>query len=72
MGGPKSLLDKYGSIRIPDAYKYLRIAAVERDLWLECMGRALRLQDYPESLIDYLLRQLYIPAGRIRQACMHG
>jgi len=70
MGGPKPFVEKYGPIRIPDAHKHLRITAVERDLWLECMGRALRQQDYPAALIDYLLRQLYIPAERIRQACM--
>ena len=72
MGGPKPFVEKYGPIRIPAAHKHLRITAVERDLWLECMGHALRRQDYPEALIDYLLRQLYILAERIRQACMGG
>ena len=70
MGGPKPFVEKYGPIRIPDAHKHLQITTLERDLWLECMGRALRQQDYPAALIDYLLRQLYIPAERIRQACM--
>jgi hemoglobin len=70
MDGPRPFVEKYGPIRIPDAHKHLRITAVERDLWLECMGRALCQQDYPAALVDYLLRQLYIPAERIRQACM--
>jgi len=52
MGGPKPFVEKYGPIRIPDAHKHLRITALERDLWLECMGRALRRQDYPAALID--------------------
>ena len=69
MGGPRPFVDKYGPIRIPDAHKHLRITTLERDLWLECMSRALSQQDYPAALIDYLLRQLYIPAERIRQAC---
>ena len=70
MGGPKPFVEKYGPIRIPDAHKHLQVTAIERDLWLDCMGRALHQQDYPVTLIDYLLRQLYIPAERIRQACM--
>jgi len=69
MGGPKPFVEKYGPIPMPPTHKHLRIIALERDLWLECMGRALRQQNYPTALIDYLLRQLYIPAERIRQAC---
>ena len=70
MGGPKPFVEKYGPIRIPQAHQHLSITALERDLWLECMGHALQRQDYPAALKDYLLRQLYIPAERIRQACM--
>ncbi len=70
MGGPKPFVEKYGPIRIPDAHKHLQVTAIERDLWLDCMDRALHQQDYPVTLVDYLLRQLYIPAERIRQACM--
>jgi len=70
MGGPKPFIEKYGPIRIPQVHKHLRITATERDLWLECMARALGEQDYPAGLVDYLLRQLYIPAERIRQTCM--
>ncbi len=70
MGGPKPFVEKYGPIRIPHAHKHLKITAVERDLWLECMQNALSLQDYPVNLVDYLLLQLFIPAERIRQACM--
>ena len=70
MGGPKPFVAKYGPISIPNVHRHLQITEVERDLWLECMGRALHQQDYPAALIDYLLRQLFIPAERIRQACM--
>ena len=69
MGGPRPFVEKYGPIRIPQAHQHLSITALERDLWLECMGQALRQQDYPSELVDYLLRQLYIPAERIREAC---
>ncbi|HUV21162.1 MAG TPA: group II truncated hemoglobin [Gammaproteobacteria bacterium] len=70
MGGPKPFIDKYGPIRIPAAHSHLQVTEVERDLWLECMGRALQQQNYPMALIEYLLQQLFIPAERIRQACM--
>ena len=70
MGGPKPFIEKYGTIRIPDAHKHLDITAVERDLWLDCMAHALAEQDYPPALVEYLLQQLYIPAERVRQVCM--
>ncbi len=70
MRGPKPFLEKYGPIRIPHAHKHLKITEIERDLWLECMQNALNQQDYPVSLVDYLLHQLFIPAERIRQASM--
>ena len=69
MGGPKPFVEKYGPIRIPAAHQHLPITEVERDLWLDCMSRALCRQDYPEALVEYLLRQLFVPAERIRQAC---
>ena len=70
MGGPKPFVDKYGPISIPNVHRHLQITEIERDLWLECMGRALHQQDYPPALIDYLSGQLFIPAERIRQVCM--
>ena len=57
-------------IRIPEAHKHLDITMVERDLWLECMARALSEQDYPSALVEYLQHQLFIPAERVRQVCM--
>lgn len=70
MGGPKPFIEKYGRIRIPEAHKHLDITTVERDLWLECMARALAEQDYPPDLVEYLQQQLFIPAERVRQVCM--
>jgi hemoglobin len=70
MGGPKPFIEKYGPIRIPEVHRHLDITALERDLWLDCMSRALAEQDYSPVLVEYLLQQLYIPAERVRQACM--
>ena len=69
MGGPRPFLEKYGRISIPGAHQHLQVTEVERDLWLECMARALRQQGYADDLIEYLLRQLSIPAERVREAC---
>ena len=70
MGGPRPFVEKYGSISIPNAHRQPKITEVERDLWLDCMACALALQDYPSSLVEYLQRQFYIPAERVRSVCM--
>jgi hemoglobin len=70
MGGPKPFVEKYGRIQIPVVHKHLKVTEFERDLWLDCMAQALNQQDYPQAFIDYLNEQFFIPADRIRQACM--
>jgi hemoglobin len=70
MGGPKPFIEKYGSIRIPVVHQHLQVTEVERDLWLDCMLRAMKQQGYPNALVDYLTKQFFIPAERVRQACM--
>ena len=69
MGGPRPFVEKYGPIAIPVVHRHLDITEVERDMWLDCMRRALEEQDYPEDLVEYLNQQFFIPADRIRQAC---
>ena len=68
MGGPRTYSNRYGSINIPSAHAHLPITEQHRDLWLECMERALRTQPYPEELVEYLLAQLAIPAERAQIA----
>ena len=70
MGGPRPFVEKYGSIAIPVVHRHLDVTEVERDMWLDCMRRALDEQDYPADLVEYLNRQFFVPADRIRQACM--
>jgi hemoglobin len=67
MGGPRLFNEKYGPISIPSAHAHLAVTEVERDLWLSCMQEALAHQDYPDSLVQYLLKELAVPAERIRQ-----
>lgn len=65
-GGPRLYNEKYGPISIPQVHQHLKVTAAERDQWLNCMALALRDQDYPQELRDYLLTQLGIPAERVR------
>jgi len=67
-GGPKRYSERYGPIQIPAAHRHLPVSTEERDIWLDCMQRALERQPFPEDLRRYLLEQLTVPAERIRVA----
>ena len=70
MGGPRRYHEKFGSISIPRVHAHLPIADEERDMWLNCMRDALAEQPYPQSLKDYLIRELAVPAEAVRRTCM--
>ncbi|MGI9328817.1 MAG: group II truncated hemoglobin [Pseudomonadales bacterium] len=67
MGGPRRFSEKYGPISIPQAHQHLPVTRAEQEQWLTCMAQALADQGYPQGLMDYLLEQLAVPAGRIVQ-----
>ncbi|MEZ5601443.1 MAG: group II truncated hemoglobin [Candidatus Competibacteraceae bacterium] len=66
LGGPKLYMEKYGSIRIPQAHSRFEIGSKERDAWLLCMDTALKNQPYTAEFKNYLMEQLYVPAERSR------
>ena len=66
-GGPKLYSEKYGPIKIPIFHQHLPVGEEERDAWLLCMERALDRMDHPDDLKAYMLRELFVPADRIRQ-----
>ena len=68
LGGPKRYSEKYGPIQIPRAHVRFAIGAEERDAWLACMRAAIAEQPYAEDFKAYLLRELAVPAERIRIA----
>ena len=72
MGGPRRYQERYGSISIPDVHKHLPIDHSAKDLWLSCMQDALVAQEFPETLVTYLLEQLAIPAEMIRRRCVQN
>lgn len=67
MNGPSLYAEKYGPIRIPSAHAHLRIGPRERDAWLRCMELAIAEQGYAPDFASYLLRELRIPAERVRE-----
>ena len=69
MGGPRLFKEKYGPINIPQAHAHLNIKLEERDMWLNCMQETLESLNYPSDLVEYLMKQFFIPAERIRQVC---
>ena len=68
MGGPRLYKEKYGAISIPGVHAHLAITEAEKAQWLSCMNEALHTQGFDHPLIDYLLTQLAVPAGRIVSA----
>ena len=65
-GGPKRYSEKYGPIKIPIFHQHLPVGEAERDAWLLCMKHALDDEGFAGGLKAYLLRELYVPAERIR------
>jgi len=65
-GGPKLYSEKYGPIKIPIFHQHLPVDEPERDAWLLCMERALDELGYAEDIKSYLLKELFVPAERIR------
>ncbi len=67
-GGKESYHEHFGkSISMPGAHAHLNIGVAERDMWLDCMAKALQKQGYDESLQNYMLKALSQPAEIIRQ-----
>lgn len=72
MGGPKLYAERFGPIKIPKAHSHLPIGEAERDAWLLCMEHALAKQPFQDELKKYLLKELFVPAERIRQVVEAG
>ena len=68
LGGPRLFRARYGEISIPGVHAHLAIDEAERDAWLACMQAAVEAQPFDVQFKRYLMRQLAIPAERVRQA----
>lgn len=69
LGGPRLYSQQYGPIVIPSAHRHLAIGSRERDAWMLCMEKAVAEQPYDDAFKHYLLKQLFIPAERVRAVC---
>ena len=69
LGGPKLYSENFGGINIPAAHKHLPIGQSEADAWILCMQKAVADQPYNKEFKVYLIKQLRVPAERIRLAC---
>ncbi|WP_166364182.1 group II truncated hemoglobin [Pseudomonas akapageensis] len=68
LGGPKLYSEKYGAISIPSFHAQWPIDESGSAAWLNCMERAIALQDYAPEFSEYLLTQLRVPARRVVEA----
>lgn len=68
LGGPRLFMEKYGPINIPSFHQQFDINVDERDAWLLCMEKAVAEQPFAEDFKVYLMRQLGVPAERVRMA----
>ena len=68
LGGPRRYAERYGSIGIPQFHTRWAVGEAERDAWLHCMQQAIARQPWSPQFAEYLLRQLRVPAERIRLA----
>ena len=69
LGGPRLYQAKYGGISIPGVLAHLAVDAAARDAWLAIMAEAVAAQDWDEAFKIYLMRQLAVPAERVRVVC---
>lgn len=69
LGGPKLYSENFGSIAIPSAHRHLPIGHSEAEAWILCMQKAVAQQPFEEGFKVYLIKQLRVPAERIRLAC---
>jgi hemoglobin len=67
LGGPKLYSERYGPIKLPKAHARFPIGTIERDAWLDCMAAALVDEPMAEDFKRYLMRELGVPAERIRR-----
>lgn len=68
LGGPRLYRKKYGAISIPLVHQHLKVNDDEKMQWLNCMKKAIALQNYSQEFSDYLIQALTVPAERIVMA----
>lgn len=66
LGGPRTYIEKYGEVSMPQAHAKFVINQPEKDAWLMCMDKAIDQQPYSNEFKEYLKQQVRFPAEMIR------
>ncbi|MEM7194695.1 MAG: group II truncated hemoglobin [Pseudomonadota bacterium] len=66
LGGPRLYQAAHGEIRLPVFHAKFPIGKDESQAWLDCMQIAVDKQPYSADFKAYLMKQLAVPAERIR------
>lgn len=66
MGGPDLYVSQFGHPRLRARHLPFRIASVERDQWMLCMGMAMQDCAVPQPLADRLLGSFFQTADWMR------
>ena len=69
LGGPKLYAQRFRPIGIPRVHAHLPIGEAERDAWMTCMRRAATDQPWSPEFETYFMREIGVPAERVRLAC---
>ena len=68
LGGPALYVERHGHPRLRARHLPFPIRSIERDLWLDCMRRALADREVEPALADGLMNALFGTADWMRNA----
>ena len=65
LGGPKLYVEKYGHSNIRTMHEHVEIDVESKDIWLECMVKAIDKVSFDESTKSKLMNNLTAAAERL-------
>lgn len=65
-GGPRLFAQHFGEISLPKAHAHFDVNDQTMGAWLDCMDQALKDLEYPDTLREYLIDKLTVPAKSMK------
>ena len=65
-GGPSYYVQFHGHARLREIHEHVPIGAEMRDIWLNCMRKAIDRSDIPEHLREKMMRHFTVAADTAR------
>lgn len=65
-GGPRLFAQHFGEISLPKAHAHFDVNDNTMGAWLDCMDQALQDLGYSETLRNYLIEKLSVPANSMK------